>query len=126
MERKNAVETFVRLQVDAVRVSAAGSYLAHPEGEAAGVGLAVEEIVVVLADEDFGVVDDVGCGLDDIVGDLDGGGRLQRPSAAPPVGFESATVKVSLPSTFESSLTSTSKVFDFSPAAKRRVPRAVV
>ena len=36
------------------------------------------------------------------------------------------TLNVSFPSTYESSLMSTTKVFEVSPAAKRRVPSAVM
>src|ERR1700749_5227322 len=47
------------LDVAAGRVSAAGGYLARPEVEARRVGLAVEEVQVVLSHEEPGVVNRV-------------------------------------------------------------------
>ena len=43
-----------------------------------------------------------------------------------PEGLRKLTLKVSFPSTYESSLMSTTKLFEVSPAAKRNVPMAVM
>src|SRR5436309_3377407 len=48
------------------------------------------------------------------------------PSATLPIGFESVTLKVSLPSCKPSFVMRMSKDFCVSPAAKRSVPRGVV
>src|SRR5205085_7860211 len=66
------------LDLDTVRVRAAGSDALRPEGEAGRVALPVEEVVVVLADEWAGFVNGVRGRLRGAVRDLGGGGRGQR------------------------------------------------
>ncbi len=128
MERKKAAETLTRLFSMQAAFSAAGGDLVCPEGEPRGVGLAVEEVEVVLPDEEgrgrrWGSSSARPASLSMMVNSAVFG--LPSPTPAP-VGFESMRSTISLaPSSKRSFTIRTRKVFEVSPGAKLSVPSAI-
>ena len=80
--------------------------------------------MIVLADKSLRVIDGVRRRLGWIVNDRDCSNRRRPESSA--TGLLRFTLKVSLPSTKESSLIKTTKLFEVSPAANTSVPSAVM
>ena len=108
--------------------AAARSYFIGPEGESGRVRLAVKKVVIVLANAGLRVIIRIGGRLCRVIDDGNGGDRRRTNAVAPGRDCSSSvTLKVSLPSTKESSLMSTAKLFDVSAGPKDRVlPRAVM